>query len=168
MRRFRGARCPRCHSGALRTSEPGIHNHRPDYGFRPRVRSVPECQNKYRLTEFHSGHMSESSPSTEGRSAERTERGWGAAPAPAVFAHRGPGSPWRAASRPIMRPRVNVPYTFPVGSHRMEGKWGTKDLRRRSGAPLRRGRLASWSRAPCQGTVLYAPNGAPLPLWGSK
>src|SRR5687768_13271510 len=38
--------------------------------------------------------MVDASPSTEGRSAGEAWRGWGAAPAPAVFAHRGPGSPW--------------------------------------------------------------------------
>ena len=49
----------------------------------------------------------DSSPFAEGRSRGETEREWGAVPAPTIRS-RGPGSPWRDASRPITRPRVNV------------------------------------------------------------
>ena len=84
------------------------------------------------------------------------------------FADRGPGSPWRAASRPIMRPRVNVPYTFRSGESRSGRKWGTKDLNaaveRREARPASQGR----SPAPARAGIPGAPYGAPLPLLGGR
>ena len=54
-----------------------------------------------------------------------------------------------AASRPIMRPRVNVLYTFPV-SRKGSGAPGISNaaVERRKARPVRQDR----SRAPCKGT----------------
>ena len=58
-------------------------------------------------------HKSELIPiHMRGALPSESERGWGAAPAPAVSLTAVPGV-LGGASRPNMRPRVNVPYTVP-------------------------------------------------------
>jgi hypothetical protein len=60
------------------------------------------------------------------------------------LAHRGPGSPWTIASRPITRPRVNVPYTFPKPvakpSVRDQKEVGPQGLKTPQWSAVRRGR----------------------------
>ena len=122
------------------------------------------------LTQLRLCHKYNNRPSIEGRSAGEAWRGWRRRLRLAVFANRGPGSPWRDASGPIMRPRVNVLYTFPQAAKAAAGsrEWGTKDLRRRSGAPYgeagsQAGRL-SFARGRHPGCALWRS----APSFGSE
>ena len=101
------------------------------------------------------------SPSTEGRSRERSERGWGAAPAPTIR------QSWSRAALEVPPGAIRRPGLVPCAlirspGSRQAGRQGRKDaaVERRYGEAGPQSR----SRAPCKGTVLYAPNGAPLPL----
>ena len=79
-----------------------------------------------------------------------TEREWGAAPAPAVFADRGPGSPWRAASRPSTRPRVNS-LTACSGGEAGQAEVGHQGLKTPQWSAVRRAGFARPAPAPSQG-----------------
>jgi hypothetical protein len=111
-------------------------------------------------------HKSEQPPLRgEGRLRRRARCEGGAAPAPAVFAHRGPGSPWRAASRPIMRPRVNVPYRSHHRRKPGQRTVGHQGFKTPQWSAVRRGRpIARLVACPSQRAgIPGAPCGALLP-----
>ena len=87
----------------------------------------------------------------------------------AGFRSPAPGSPWREAPRPTMRPRVNVPYTFPQAASRRRGQKevGHQGFQTPKWSAVRRDRPIARPVRFLAGaaTVTLRHYGAPLPFW---